>query len=321
MVMMEARAKFALAAAFAILAVAGVVFIGTGNGAAVNGTASNATLNGNESHVMQVVAAENFWGSLAEQICGIHCNVTSVITDPNTDPHEYEANSAVAQKIANANLVIVNGVGYDNWALKLISAGGNPNRTVLNAGEIAGVSNGSNPHLWYSPIYVNETVRQMYEYFVKEDPSNAAYYARQYAALNASLVQVDGRIAAIKRQYAGTKVASTEEIFVYLANASGLDLISPMEFMSAVSEGTDPSIQSVTQFENQLENRNVSVLVYNEQTTTPLTVQMREIAMQNNISVVGVTETIQPQDMPYQEWMNSELINLQNALNASVHNR
>ena len=124
--------------------------------------------------------------------------MTSIVTDPNADPHEYESNAADARAIANANLVIVNGVGYDDWALKLISANNNPNQTVLNVAENLGIANGSNPHLWYNPVYVNATVKQMYLDLVKIDPKDAGYYKQQYEALNASLAQVDGRMTEIK---------------------------------------------------------------------------------------------------------------------------
>lgn len=267
---------------------------------------------------IQIVAAENFWGSLVQQLGGNTVNVTSIVTDPNADPHEYESNAADARDIANAKFVIVNGVGYDDWALKLISADNNPNQTVLNVANFLGVANGSNPHLWYNPTYVNATVKEMYLDLVKINPSEAGYYAQRYANVTSSLAGVDNRMTEIRQQFGGTKVASTESIFVYLANATGLDLVSPPAFMEAVAEGNDPPVQSVVQFENQLESGNVSVLVYNEQTVTPLTTQMKQIAVEHNVTIVGVTETIQPPDVPFQTWMNGELLQLQNALNSNA---
>lgn len=299
------------AAAILVVVIAALALVSTTH---TGSTASHST-NGSK---IQVVAAENFWGSLVGQICGIHCNVTSIVTDPNADPHEYEASAADARSIANAKFVVVNGVGYDDWALKLLSASNNSNRTVLNVAQLLNVPNGSNPHLWYSPTYVNATVKQMYLDLVKIDPNNASYYTAQYQNLTNSLAQVDGRMTEIRSQFAGTKVASTESIFVYLANATGLDLVSPPAFMEAVAEGNDPPVQSVTEFQDQLESGNVSVLVYNEQTVTPLTQQMKQIAIENNVTVIGVTETIQPPDVSFQTWMTSELINLQNALNANA---
>jgi len=267
---------------------------------------------------LQIVAAENFWGSLVQQLGGSCVNVTSIVTDPNADPHEYESNAADARAVANADMVIVNGVGYDDWAIKLVSAGSNPDQTVLNVADLVGVPDGSNPHLWYDPSYVNATVAQMYQDLITMDPSDAGYYTEQYAALNDSLGVYNSRIVEIRQKFAGTEVASTESIFVYLGNATGLDVVSPPEFMDAVAEGNDPSPQSIVEFENQLESGKVSVLVYNEQTVTPLTTQMKQIAAENNVTIVGVTETIQPPDVPFQVWMDGQLLQLQNALNANV---
>jgi len=267
---------------------------------------------------IQIVAGENFWGSLVSQLGGTHVHVVSIVTDPNADPHEYESNSANAIAIADASFVIVNGAGYDTWALSLIAADNNPNQKILNVQELIGQSVGANPHFWYSPYYVNDTVKAMYTDLLSIDPTNAAYYQQQYVALNASLGVYNERIGEIKEQFAGTKVASTESIFEYLANATGLDLISPTAFMEAVAEGNDPPAQSVVQFEQQIQNGNVSVLVYNEQTVTPLTQSIKALAAQHNVPIVGVTETIQPPDVSFQVWMEAELISLQNALNAQA---
>jgi zinc/manganese transport system substrate-binding protein len=184
--------------------------------------------------------------------------------------------------------------------------------------NLLGKKAGDNPHFWYSPLYVNETVHQMYSDLVSLDPANAAYYKQQYVNLNASLGVYNERIDEIRQQFAGTEVASTESIFEYLANATGLDLVSPPAFMEAVSEGNPPSEQSTLLFENQLQSGNVRVLVYNEQTVTPLTTYMKTLAAQNNVTVIGVTETIQPPDVLFQVWMNAELLLLQNALNPNL---
>ncbi|MGO9643717.1 MAG: metal ABC transporter solute-binding protein, Zn/Mn family [Candidatus Bathyarchaeia archaeon] len=277
------------------------------------GTASTV-----QNSTLQIVAAENFWGSLISQLGGTHVNVVSIVTDPNADPHEYESSSADAIAIADASFVIVNGAGYDTWALSLIAASNNPNQKVLNVQELIGQSIGANPHFWYSPYYVNDTVKAMYSDLLSIDPANAAYYQQQYVALNASLGVYNERIGEIKQQFAGTKVASTESIFEYLANATGLVLISPPAFMEAVAEGNDPPAQSIVQFEQQIQSGNVSVLVYNEQTVTPLTQSIKALAAQHNVPIVGVTETMQPPDVSFQVWMNAELISLQNALNANA---
>jgi zinc/manganese transport system substrate-binding protein len=269
---------------------------------------------------IQIVAAENFWGSLISQLGGTHVQVLSIVSDPNADPHEYESNTADAQAISNANFVIVNGAGYDDWAIKIIAASNNPNQKVLNVADLLGKKDGDNPHFWYSPYYVNDTVNMMYHDLISIDPSNTAYYTQQYASLNASLGQYNSRIDEIKQQYHGTRVAATESIFVYLANATGLDLVSPPEFMEAVAEGNDPPAQSVVQFQQQLQGQggNVTMLVYNEQTVTPLTQSIKALAAAQGIPIVGVTETIQPPDVSFQDWMNGELLALQNGLNSQA---
>jgi zinc/manganese transport system substrate-binding protein len=267
---------------------------------------------------VQIVAAENFWGSLVSQLGGTHVQVLSIVTDPNADPHEYESNTANAQAIAGSNYVIINGAGYDDWALKLISANNNPNQKVLNVADLLGKKQGANPHFWYSPNYVNATVKAMYSDLVSIDPTNVAYYKDQYVNLNSSLAQYNNRISEIKQQFAGTKVAATESIFEYLANATALDLVSPPEFMKAVAEGNDPPAQSIVEFQHQIQNGTVNVLVYNAQTVTPLTQNIKAMAAQKGIPIVAVTETIQPPDVSFQDWMNAELISLQNGLNAKA---
>jgi zinc/manganese transport system substrate-binding protein len=269
--------------------------------------------------IVQVVAAENFWGSIVSQIGGSHVQVLSIVSDPNADPHEYESNASDARAVSNAAYVIENGVGYDSWMDKLVSAGGsNPDRKVLNVGQLVGKKEGDNPHLWYNPAYVNQAAAQMEQDLIAIDPAHASDYKQNYATLQSNLAEYQNRITSIKQQYAGAKVAATEDIFAYLATAAGLDLISPPAFIEAVAEGNDPPAQSVVEFENQLKDKQPVVLVYNEQTVTPLTENIKALAAQENIPVIGVTETIQPPDATFEEWMNAELIDLQNALNANA---
>jgi zinc/manganese transport system substrate-binding protein len=268
-----------------------------------------------------VVAAENFWGSLVSQIGGSHVNVTSVVTNPNTDPHEYESNAADARAFANACLVIVNGAGYDTWALNEIAASNAPHQTVLNVQLLLGQPVNTNPHFWYSPFYVNTTVRAMYNDLAKIDPADSLYYKQQYASLNSSLWNsYMKQELIIKQQFAGTPVASTESIFVYMANATGLKIITPPGFMKAVSEGNDPSAQDIATFQNQLNggNTTVRILVYNVQTTAPLTQSLLALAAKNEIPYIPISETIQPPNFTFQAWMQKEVMELQNALNAAA---
>ena len=270
------------------------------------------------SKKIQVVAAENFWGSLVSQIGGNKVNILSIVTDPNADPHEYESSAADARAVSTANYVIVNGVGYDDWATKLLSASTNNKRVVLNVGNLVGKHEGDNPHLWYNPAYVNAAIAKMEQNLIAIDPSDKAYFQAQYKTLQHNLTPYQNRIATIKKQFGGTKVASTESIFAYLANAAGLDLVSPPAFIDAVAEGNDPPTDSVVTFQQQLQDKEVKLLVYNEQTVTPLTDSMKALAAQENIPVIGVTETIQPPGTSFEVWMNAELLDLENGLNANA---
>jgi zinc/manganese transport system substrate-binding protein len=272
--------------------------------------------------IVRVVAAENFWGSLVSQLGGSHVNVTSIVTDPNADPHEYESSAADAQAIASACLVVVNGAGYDTWALRILSAQNSPQQTMINVQMMLGLPLDVNPHFWYSPYYVNDTMHAVYDALLKIDPADSSYFRSNYAALNGSLgtsqESIGYRIREIAKNFAGTHVGATEDIFVYLANATKLDLVSPADFMQAVAEGNEPPTPSVAAFEQQIQNGSIKVLIYNEQTVTQLTSNMKSLATQNGIPVVGVTETIQPPDVSFQSWMSSELIYLQNALNGNA---
>lgn len=319
-----------------VAAVAGVFLTmkSTTSSTATTGT-TGSTAGVGSGKVINVVAAENFWGSLVSQLGGNQVSVLSIVSDPNADPHAYESNSANAQAFANASFIIVNGAGYDDWALNLLSATNNPNQKVLNVAQLLNttVTQGcleqeynatracANPHFWYSPYFVNYTVHAMYTNLVSIDSQDAAYFKQNYQTLNSSLYSsYMARETAIKAQYSNIPVAATESIFLYMANATGLRVVSPLEFMRAVAEGNDPSAQDVATFQQLLQggNSSVHVLVYNQQTVTPLTQNLKAEAAQNQIPITAVTETIQPPDATFQFWMGSELIALQNALNAQA---
>src|SRR5580693_5816038 len=169
--------------AVVIVVVGGLIYTTTKNVGSAPSTSSS-----NGGRTLQVVAAENFWGSIVSQIGGSHVQVLSIVSDPNADPHEYESNESDARAVANADYVIENGVGYDSWMDKLLSAGGNnPHRKVLNVGDLVGVQDGGNPHLWYNPAYVNTVIAQMESDLIAIDPADADYYRAQYAILQSNL--------------------------------------------------------------------------------------------------------------------------------------
>jgi len=281
---------------------------------------------------IQVVAGENFWGSLVSQLGGNLTNVLSIVSNPNADPHDYEANASDAAAIAHANFVILNGVGYDDWGLQLINASHTAGQEVLNVGTLNGVfvTGGivtGNPHQWYNPLYVNHTLLAMYYDLVALQPASKSIFQTNFANLNSSsgggaqgvsIDQLYARANQIKHDFAGTVVVSTESIFVYLANYTGLDLISPPAFMEAIAEGNDPPASSVALFECQIEGGYVHVMVYNIQTVTPITSTLEGLAGINNVTLTYVSETIQPPDTSFQDWMYGQYNSLINALNASV---
>jgi len=266
--------------------------------------------------VVDVIAAENFWGSLVSQLGGSHVRVISIVTNPNTDPHDYESSASAARNVAEAEYVIQNGAGYDDWISKLLAASPNPARRVFDVGSYLGKHPGDNPHLWYNPDYVTAAENRIEADLKALDPGGKAYFTARRKATDAAFAGIRAQLAQIRSTYAGKPVASTESIFVYLARYLGLRLVSPPAFMDAVSEGNDPPAASVAEFTRQLSARQANVLVYNMQTATALTTSIRELALRNHVPVVGVTETIQPPGASFERWFSGELAALRRALNA-----
>lgn len=267
---------------------------------------------------IKVVAGQNFWGSIATQLGGSKASVQSVVTNPNADPHEYESNTNDARAVADAGFVILNGAGYDDWANKLLSANPSSHRTVLVAADLLGKKAGDNPHFWYNPDYVTRMADKMTADYKSIDPADSAYFDQQRAAFATALTPYVQRLAEIKAKFSGVAVAATESIFEYMATALGLNLISPPEFMQAVAEGNDPPASAVITFQDQITTKQAKVLVYNVQTATAVTTNIKHLAALADIPVVGVSETLQPESATFQDWQLSQLLALQNALNASA---
>ncbi len=263
--------------------------------------------------VVSVVAAENFYGSVARQIGGVHVSVTSILSDPNVDPHEYESNVQNAIAVSGAQLVIENGDGYDSWMDKLLSASPNPNRVVLTAADIVQHKLPDNVHYWYSPDDMQNVAQAIADSLKKLDPKDAAEFDSNLAAFKQSLGQLNQSINAIHSKYAGTPVALTETIFLYQTELLGLDVLTPFDFEKAVAEGNDPPADTVALFNNQIAGRQVKALIYNSQTVTPVTTNLQNEARQMNIPIVAVSETM-PSGKTYQQWMLDQLKKLQTAL-------
>lgn len=257
---------------------------------------------------IHVVAAENMWGSLAAQLGGNRVQVTSVVASPATDPHDYEPTASDARSFATAQLLIVNGVGYDAWAPKLIAANPVSGRVVLTVGNLVGVRTGGNPHRWYSPSNVRTVAAAITRAYAKIDPTGAPYFrARRTRFLTKSLAQYDHLIATIRHRFGGTQVGASESIFAPLAQALGLRLVTPPSFLKAISEGSEPTAGDITTIDRQIARREIKVWVYNSQNSTPDVARLTEEARANRIPVTTITETLTPASATFEQWQVRQL--------------
>jgi zinc/manganese transport system substrate-binding protein len=286
----------------------------SGCSTSVSGTAAAGAASAG-SAVINVVAAENFWGSLAAQLGGAHVKVTSIIDNPDADPHDYEPAAADARAMAGAGLAIINGVGYDAWAGKLVDANPAPNRTVLTVGDLVGAKDGDNPHRWYNPGNVRTVVDQITADLKKIDPADAAFYdGRHDAVLSTNLKAYFDVIAQIKSGYAGTPVGASESIFAMIAPATGLDLVTPAAFLTAISEGSDPTAKDKATVDAQIRDKKIKVYVYNSQNATPDIQAQVAAAKKAGIPVTTITETLTPAGASFQDWQVAQLTALKQAL-------
>jgi zinc/manganese transport system substrate-binding protein len=262
-----------------------------------------------------VVAAEDTWGSIARQLGGAHADVTSVIANPNVDPHDYEPVPQDGATIADAQLLIVNGLGYDSWASKLAAASPSRSRIVLDVGQVIGLHDGDNPHQWYSPAAVKRVIDEITQDLKQLDPADAAAFdAQRQAYLQDGLAQYDALRNGIRTKYMGTPVGASESIFAPLATDLGLDLETPKSFLDAIAEGNEPTPKDKATVDAQLSERQVKVFVYNEQNTTPDVQALLDRARAARIATVSVTETLSPKGTTFQAWQSAQLEALEQAL-------
>jgi zinc/manganese transport system substrate-binding protein len=290
----------------ALLLLAGTVFAGGAHeGAAAAGSAG----------AISVVAAENEYGDVAAQIGGTHVAVTSIMNDPNVDPHEYESSVNDAKAVANAALVIENGGGYDDWMDKLLSSSPDESRILINAFSLAPTKLSENVHVFYNVDNMEAVASAVRDALTKLDQSHAADFAANFAAFSASLSPVRTKMAEIKAKYAHAPVAVTETIFLYQAAPMGLDVMTPVAFQKAIAEGNDPPADSALTAERQITAGKVRALIVNEQTVTKITTRLQDEAKAAGIPIVAVTETMPP-GLHYQSWMVGQLDALEKALAA-----
>jgi zinc/manganese transport system substrate-binding protein len=264
---------------------------------------------------LNVVAAEDFWGSIAKQLGGDQVDVTSIITNPAADPHDYEPTSEDARTMAGAQMAIVNGIGYDPWAAKLLAASPEPDRVELTVGDLLGLEDGDNPHQWYSPASVRKVIEGIAADYKRADPGHDSYFDRQRTALEAEgLAEYHGLISEIKSRYSGTPVGASESIFEPLAPALGLKLITPRGFMDGIAEGTEPTPAEKATTDKQITANQIKLWVYNSQNATPDVQRLDDAAKAAGIPIATMTETLTPEGASFQDWMARELEGLRSAL-------
>jgi zinc/manganese transport system substrate-binding protein len=261
---------------------------------------------------INIVAAENFYGDVAEQVGGSAVKVTSILTNPDQDPHLFEASASTARDLSAARIVIDNGADYDPWMTKLLSASRASGRVTIEVAKLVGKKAGDNPHLWYDPPTMPAVAKALAAELAKLDPDHRGDYETRRDAFIASLKPIDDKIAALRQQYAGVSITATEPVAGYMADAIKLKVRNP-RFQLAIMNNTEPSASEIAAFQKDLKTRTAKVLLYNSQTSEELTEKMRAIAKQSGVPVVGVTET-EPPGQKYQDWMLSELGALETGL-------
>jgi zinc/manganese transport system substrate-binding protein len=299
----SARASVAL---LILAALAAALLAGCG-GSSPSATSSSGKLN--------VVAAEDFWGSIAEQLGGDKVEVRNIITNPAADPHDYEPTSEDAKTLAGAQMSIVNGIGYDEWASKLLAASPESSRTELTVGDVLGLKDGDNPHQWYSPISVHKVIDAIVADYKEALPGNDSYFDDQKEAFEIEgLAEYNELISQIKSTYSGTPVGASESIFEALAPSLGLRLITPKGFMDGIAEGTEPTPSEKASADEQIKDNLIKLWVYNSQNATPDVKRLNEEAEAAAIPIATVTETMTPEGASFQQWMARELKGIEAAL-------
>jgi zinc/manganese transport system substrate-binding protein len=284
----------------------------------LSGSATAASASSTKSSVIKAVGAENEYANVLSQIGGTYVKVSSILNNPNTDPHTFEASTSVAQEVSQAELIVQNGIGYDTFMNDIESASPNPHRKVIVAQHVLGLPDSTpNPHLWYSPKTMPAVAKVMATDLSELQPNHKAYFAKRLQSFDTSLKPWLNAIAAFKAKYSGTPVATTEPVADYLLTAMGMKNLTPFVFQTDIMNGVDPSPENITLEKGFFTKHMVKVFVYNEQVVDSLTTSIRQTAQAAGVPVVGVYETMPTPGYDYQSWMLAEV----NAIKAAVVHR
>ena len=264
---------------------------------------------------LDVVASTNVWGDIAKQIGGDHVVVSSIMSDPNADPHEYEADAKTAAALSKSQVVIENGLGYDDFMDKLLTASPSPGRKVLDAADVMQIAGSdANPHVWYDIAKIPAVATAIAAQLGALDPADAATFTTNARTFTDSLAPINAAIANIRSTYANSPVGYTERVPGYLVDAAGLKLATPASFAQSIEDGNDPSPADNAAMDAALADKAIKVLLYNGQVTSPATDAVKQLAQKSAVPVVGVTETLPPTDEDFQAWQLRQITELTTAL-------
>lgn len=265
--------------------------------------------------VLRAVGLENQYANVLEQIGGPYVAVTAIQSNPNTDPHEFEATPRIANIFHKADLVVENGLGYDSWATQMLAG---THAKVISAQNLLHLSDTTpNPHLWYRTDTMPAVAAAAAAFFEQKDPAHSAEYKANLVKFEASLIPWQQEIARVKAQFSSTPVAVTEPVADYLLEEAGLKILTPFSFQSAIMNDTDPAPQDVSLEENLLRNKKVRLFAYNEQVTDQQTQVLLDIAKKHGVQIVPVYELMPLTAKTYQDWMLQATTSLYTALKAS----
>jgi len=267
---------------------------------------------GRAAPAINIVAAENFYGDVAQQIGGTAVKVSSILSNPDEDPHLFEASPSVARNISAAKFVVYSGIDYDPWMEKLLAAARSGDRKTIVVADLIGKKSGDNPHIWYDPATMLAFAQTLTDDLVAIDGAHQADYQARLARFQESIQPIQAKIAALRARLNGTPATATEPVFGYMFDALGMN-VRNMSFQMSVMNNTEPSASDVAAFESDLKTHKVRLLVYNSQASDPIAQRMEKIAKASHVAIVGATET-EPAGKKYQEWMLSELDAVDRAL-------
>jgi zinc/manganese transport system substrate-binding protein len=301
----------AAGAAVAGAAVAGLALLASGCSSSLAGIAAG----GGGGGTIVAVGAENEYADVIQQVGGKYVQVSAVMSNPNTDPHTFEASPSVGRLVNAARLVVQNGLGYDTFMDTIENAVPDSSRKVIVVQKLLGLPDSTpNPHLWYRPGTMPAVANAIAADLAALQPAHAGYFKANAAAFTRSLAAWTGVLAAFRAKYPGTPVATTEPVADYLLQAAGADNLTPWAFQADIMNGTDPSAQDVAAERSLFTEHKVKVFLYNQQVTDSLTESFISLARASGIPVVGVYETMPEPGYHYQSWMLAEVEDLQKAV-------